>query len=129
MLTLAVGLVLISSGLFAAEEWPVGRWTGTWEQQGGESGALKITIEKKPDGSLGGSIQVEMNGAEFYTADFQEVSQTGNKMTIKYDYPSAPVQVLIEGEWRDGSLSGTWGVRQPGESEYQTQGVWKATKP
>ncbi len=122
---------LLSSGALGADDWLPGQWTGTWNQTGGDpaSGTLKITIEKKPDGTLGGRIQVEMNGSELYTADFKEVSQVENKMTIKYDYPLAPTEVQLKGEWREGSLAGTWEVSSADGSGNGTQGTWKATKP
>ncbi|RPJ55214.1 MAG: hypothetical protein EHM23_26910 [Acidobacteria bacterium] len=127
MLILAVSF-LLSSGLSGEDDWLPGQWTGTWDENPGESGALKITIERKPDATLRGRIQAEMNGTELYTTEFKEVSQNGNKMTIKYHHPSVPIEVLIEGEWRTGSLSGTWAGRPAGESEYQTRGTRKAAK-
>jgi len=97
VLILAIGF-LLTSGLFAEDDWLPGQWTGTWDENSGAAGTLKITIEKRPDGTLGGKIYVEMNGTQLYTTDFKEVTQRGNKVTIKYDHPSAPIQVVIGGD-------------------------------
>ncbi|GEM_PF-1985528 len=104
-----------------------GQWKGTWEQTGGQSGTFQMTFEKKSDGSAG-TIRVEMDGAELYSAAIKEASLNGNKMAAKYEAPNDPVEILLEAELTGTSLAGTWAFRPIGESASTPVGSWKATR-
>jgi hypothetical protein len=105
-----------------------GKWSGTWEQSGGQSGVFQMTIEKSSSGTSAGTIRVEANGAEMYSAPIKEASLNGNRMSAKYDSPDGQAEILLEGEWMDNTFAGTWSYRPSGESAWTPGGSWKAAR-
>jgi hypothetical protein len=125
---LAVCLVVGASMVLGADDWFAGQWKGTWEQGGGESGTFQMTVEKKSDGTVGGTLQVSENDAELYSATFKEVSVTGKKISVKLDAPDGQAEMLIEGELLEASLEGTYSYRPAGAQDFTPAGKWKGAK-
>jgi len=122
-----VFFALCCGAVLGADDWFCGQWKGTWSQADGGSGTFRLTIRGAEDGTLGGSLTAEQNGAEIFSAPLKEVSVTGSNVSFKYEIPDA-MEVLIEGEQRDGSLEGVFSFRPVNETSFIPQGSWKASK-
>jgi hypothetical protein len=120
-------LALCCGAVWGADDWFRGQWKGTWSQDNGGAGTFRMTIQGAEDGTLGGSLTAEENGAEIFSAPLKDVSVTGSKVSMKYEIPGA-MEVLIEGEQRDGSIEGVFSFRPVNETSFTPQGSWKASK-
>ncbi len=126
ILPILVLSVLLPLG--AAEKSPLtGSWDGTWESVQGQSGSFVMTIEEKPDGTLGGKMTVSSGGAEMYSAMLKSLELKGAAFQASYDSPEGQAEILIEGTLTEDKLTGKWKVKIP-DQELIEAGNWQATK-
>ena len=112
----------------AAEKSPlVGTWDGTWESVQGQSGSFVMTIEEKPDGTLGGKMTVSSGGAEMYSATLKSLELKGTAFQTSYDSPEGQAEILIEGTLTEDKLTGKWKVKIPDQDLIEA-GNWQASK-
>ena len=103
-----------------------GTWTGTW-QGDGSSGGFELTLEKTPEGRLGGRVSV--TGEPAYKAELKTAALDGKKLTATYDFPPEPsVEVSIAATIDGDTLKGTWVVREKASANEVAQGTFAVAK-
>lgn len=103
-----------------------GTWTGNW-QGAGSSGDFELTLERTPEGRLGGRVAV--TGESDYKAELKTAALDGNKLTAAYDFPPDPsVEVSLAATLDGNSLKGTWAAREKGSGNEVAQGTFAVSK-
>ncbi len=130
-MSVAVLSILVLSVLFpvlAAEKSPlVGAWDGTWDSVQGQNGSFLMTIEEKPDATLGGKMTVSSGGSELYSVEMKSIELKDAAFQASYDSPDGQAEILIEGTLAGDKLAGKWKVKIPGQDLIEA-GNWQATK-
>jgi len=104
----------------------LGTWSGTWEGAG-SGGSFVITLTKSGD-TLGGKVDVGQDTGD-YTATFSTASLDGGKFKARYEYtPDPQAEIVLEGDFKDDSATGTWSMVQKGGNESFFTGTWTVKK-
>ena len=104
----------------------VGTWAGNW--QGGSTGKFELTIAKKADGKLGGSLTAHPEGGDSYTSQLKSVDISGSKLTVKLEDPDGEVDITLEGTVDPTAMKGSYSVRSRAQGESIEGGNWEARK-
>ena len=104
-----------------------GTWAGRWEADGSSGGGFELTIDKTPDGALGGGVSV--TGEPTYKATLKKLAFDGNKMTAAYDFtPNDQADVLLSATFEGTTAKGTWSLRAKADGTEVAAGTWNVTK-
>jgi hypothetical protein len=126
MLVAFAGSAAQRSGDTTSSDRFIGTWSGRWDGSG-SGGGFDLTIEKAPDGALGGRVSV--TGEPTYKATLKKLSFEGNKMTGAYDFtPDEQAEVILAATFDGDTAKGTWSLRAKADGTEVASGTWTVTK-
>ncbi len=88
-LTLGASVLLMGGARGTEADYHLGEWIGTWNN-GGTSGHFNLALERAPDGTVTGNVDIVADGGKTeseFAVDLRQITFDGDQMTAVFVTP------------------------------------------